>query len=353
MLKYGNRKPLYLINKLTMAKKPANTACKNLIYANLRKTLALLFGGLAFNSNAAEQPFPARPLRFIVPFAPGGGTDIAARIFATNLTQRLNQNVVIDNRPGAAGTIGVEITANAVPDGYTICLISASHAINAATNSGLPYDLGRDVQGVSQMTSAFLIVVVHNAVPVKSIRELIEYAKANAGRINYGSSGTGGISHLAGAMFAHMTATAMVHIPYRGEAAALTDLLASRTQLQFASPLNARPHILGGRLRALAVTAGKRSTASPELPTVAEAGIPGYEVEQWYGVVTSPRVPRAIVDKLAAEFAVSARAADLVQRLKSDGLDAVTSKPEVFGQHVRNEIAKWRKLVNDAGIQLQ
>ena len=302
---------------------------------------------------AQEPPFPTRPIRFIVPFAPGGGTDIAARIFAANLSQRLSQNVVIDNRPGAAGTIGVEITANAAPDGYTLCLISASHAINSATNANLPYDLGRDVQGVSQITSAFLIVVVHNALPVKSVRELIDYAKANAGKLNYGSSGTGGISHLAGAMFAHMTGTAMVHVPYRGEAAALTDLLAARTQLQFASPLNARPHILGGRLRALAVTAARRSAASPELPTVAEAGVPGYAVEQWYGVVTSPRVPRPAVDKLSAEFAVSARAPEVVQRLNADGLDAVASKPDEFSRHVRSEIAKWRKLVKDAGIQLQ
>ena len=164
---------------------------------------------------------------------------------------------------------------------------------------------------------------------------------------------SGGISHLAGAMFAHMTGTSMVHIPYRGEAAALTDLLAARTQLQFPSPLNARPHILAGRLRALAVTAGKRSAASPELPTIAEAGIPGYEVEQWYGVVTSPRVARATVDKLSAEFALSARTADLVQRLQTDGLEAAASRPDVFTQHIRTEITKWRKLVNDAGLKLQ
>jgi tripartite-type tricarboxylate transporter receptor subunit TctC len=260
---------------------------------------------------------------------------------------------VVDNRPGAAGTIGVDLTANAAPDGYTICLVSASHAINSATNTNLPYDLGRDVQGVSQITSAFLIVVVPNTLPVKSVRELIDFAKANPARLNFGSSGTGGISHLAGAMFAHMTGTSMVHIPYRGEAAALTDLLAGRTQLQFASPLNARPHIMGGRLRALAVTATKRSAASPDLPTVAEAGVTGYAVEQWYGVVTSPRAPAAAVARLAAEFAISARAPEVAQRLNADGLDAVTSTPAAFSLHIRNEIAKWRKLVADAGIQLQ
>ena len=318
------------------------------------RCIALLLCCLA--TAVAAQPsasYPNRPIRFIVPFAPGGGTDIAARLFAANISQRIAQNVVIDNRPGAAGGIGVELTAHAPADGYTICLVSASHAINAATFSALPYDLGKDVRGVSQITSAFLIVVVHSSVPVKTVRELIDYARGNPGRINYGSSGSGGISHLAGAMFAHLTGTSMTHIPYRGEAAALTDLIASRTQLQFASPLNARPHLAGGRLRALAVTATKRSAAMPELPTVAEAGVAGYAVEQWYGVVTAAQVAPGVVEKLAREFAVSARSPELVQRLNGDGLDAVASPPEIFSAHIKSEIAKWRKLIRDAGIQLQ
>ena len=297
--------------------------------------------------------FPLKAIRFIVPFAPGGGTDIAARLFAASMSRRMGQNVIVDNRPGAAGTIGVDITAHSAPDGYTICLVSASHAINSATSNNLPYDLAKDVQGVSQITSAFLIVVVHNTLPVKSIRELVDYAKADADRINYGSSGSGGISHLAGAMFAHMTGSRMVHVPYRGEAAALTDLLASRTQLQFASPLNARPHIAGGRLRALAVTASRRSSAYPELPTVADAGLPGYDVEQWYGVVTALHAPRSAVATLAAEISAAARDAGLIQRLHSDGLEAVTNKPDEFGAHLRREISKWRKLVADAGIELK
>ena len=301
----------------------------------------------------AAQPYPAKPIRFIVPFAPSGGTDIAARIYAASLTPRLGQNVVVDNRPGAAGSIGVELTAHAAPDGYTLCLVSASHAINSATNSRLPYDLARDVRGVSQITSAFLIVTVHATLPVKSVRELIDYARANPDRLNYGSSGTGGISHLAGAMFAHLTGTAMTHVPYRGEAAALADLLAARTQLQFASPLNARPHLAGGRLRALAVTAAKRSAASPELPTVAEAGVPGYTVEQWYGVVAAARVPPAVLATLSEAFAQAARAPEVAQRLNADGLDAVASSPDAFTRHLRDEIAKWRKLVADAGLQLQ
>ncbi len=302
---------------------------------------------------AVAQTFPSRPVRFIVPFAPGGGTDIAARVYASDLSRRLGVNMVIDNRPGAAGAVGVELAANATPDGYTICVVSASHAINSATNRNLPYDLAKDVQGVSQITSAFLVLTVHPSLPAKSVRELIAYARANDGKLNYGSSGTGGISHLAGAMFAHMTHTTLVHIPYRGEAAAISDLLAGRTQLQFASPLNAAPHIATGRIRALAVTSDKRSPAAPDIPTIAEAGLPGYEVSQWYGVVTSARTPPALVKRLAAAFAQSANAPQVKQRLASDGLDTVSSTPERFSAHIRAEIGKWRKLVQDAGLDLQ
>ena len=307
---------------------------------------------IAFAFPVVGQTYPARPIRFIVPFAAGGGTDIAARVYASDLSRSLGTNVVVDNRPGAAGAIGVELTANATPDGYTICVISASHAINSATNRNLPYDLAQDVQGVSQITSAFLVLVVHPSLPVKSVKDLIAYARANDGKLNYGSSGTGGISHLAGAMFAHMTHAKLEHIPYRGEAAAITDLLSGRTQLQFASPLNAAPHITAGRVRPLAVTSVQRSPAAPEVPTIAEAGLPGYEVSQWYGVVTSANVPRVIVSRLSAAIAASASAPGVRQRLASDGLETVSSTPERFSAHVRAEIGKWRKLVQDAGLDL-
>lgn len=316
-------------------------------------SLALIAAPAGSSQLDAAHGFPAKPVHFIVPFAAGGGTDIVARTYAANMSQRLGENVVVDNRPGASGTVGVEMTANAIPDGYTICIISASNAINSATNSKLPYDLAKDVQGVSQVTSAFFVLVVHPSSPAKSVGQLIEYAKANPGKLNYGSSGTGGISHFAGAMFAHMSRTTLVHIPYRGEAAAITDLLGGQTQLQFSSLINANPHIRAGRLRALAVSAAKRTPAAPDLPTVAESGVPGYEVNQWYGVVASAKVPRAIINKLSAEFAASARAPDVTQRLQLDSVEAVSSKPEDFSAHIKSEIAKWRKLIKDAGLQLQ
>ncbi len=302
---------------------------------------------------ALAQSVVTQPVRFIVPFAAGGGTDIVARVYAANLSKRFGQNVVVDNRPGASGTVGVEMTAHAPADGRTICIISASNAVNSAVNTKLPYDLTRDVQGVSQVTSAFFVLVVRTDFPVRSVKELIAYAQANRGRLNYGSSGTGGITHLAGAMFAHLARISMEHIPYRGEAAAITDLLGGQTQLQFASPLNAAPHVAAQKLRPLAVTSGRRNKAMPDVPTIAEAAVPGYEVTQWYGVITSAQTPAATVQVLANAIAAAARDPELTQRLATDGVEAVSSAPRDFTAHIAAEVAKWRKLVKDAGLQLQ
>ncbi|MBI3938737.1 MAG: tripartite tricarboxylate transporter substrate binding protein [Betaproteobacteria bacterium] len=301
----------------------------------------------------AAHDFPNKPIRFIAPFVAGAGTDITARTVAQKLTERVGHQVIVDNRPGAAGSIGVDLTAKATPDGYTVSLISASHSVNAAINPKLPYELTRDLQAVSQMTSLGYLLVVHPSVPVKSVMELVAYAKANPGKLNYGSSGTGGLSHFAGTLFGYMSGTDLVHVPYKGGAAALNDLLGGRTQIQFATLLGTRSHIQAGRLRALAISTLKRSPAAPDIPTVSEAGLSGYEVNQWYGVVTSAKVPRAIVNKLAAEISASVHSPDVAQRLSSDGSMPVGSKPEEFGAHIRAEIAKWRKLVKDAGLRLQ
>jgi tripartite-type tricarboxylate transporter receptor subunit TctC len=309
--------------------------------------------GLTCAVPVLAQSVVTQPIRFIVPFAAGGGTDIVARVYAANLSKRFGQNVVVDNRPGASGTVGVDMTAHAAGDGRTICIISASNAVNSAVNTKLPYDLTRDVQGISQVTSAFFVLVVRADFPARSVKELISYAQANRGKLNYGSSGTGGISHLAGAMFAHLAHISMEHIPYRGEAAAITDLLGGQTQLQFASPLNAAPHVAGGKLRPLGVSTLRRNSAMPQVPTVAEAGVPGYEVTQWYGVITSAQTPAATVQTLANGFAAAARDPELSQRLAADGVEAVSSAPRDFSRHVAAEVGKWRKLVKDAGLQLQ
>lgn len=323
---------------------------KQRIFALVSSTGLVLTLGI--NANAADNP-DGKPIRFIVPFAAGGGTDIVARVYAAALTRQIGQNFVVDNRPGASGSVGVDITAKALPDGHTISIISASNAVNSAVNQKLPYDLTKDLQGVTQVTSAFLVLVVHQSLPVKSTKDLIAYAKTRSGKLNYGSSGTGGISHLAGALFTHLAKINIAHVPYRGEAAAITELLGGQTQLQFASPLNASSHLASGKLRALAITSNKRNAAMPDIPTVAESGIPGYEVSQWYGVITSAKVTGARVNRLSESFAIAANDPEIVQRLRKNGVDAVSSKPAVFQAHVKTEIGKWAKFIKEAELQLQ
>ena len=321
------------------------------------RVVALCAGaGLALPLAAAQadavKDYPNKPIRFIVPFTAGAGTDTTARTIAQKLSEMWGQQVVVDNRTGAAGAIGVDLTAQAAPDGYTICLISASNAVNSATNPKLPYDLTRDLQGVTQATTLFYIVYHHPSVPVKSIKELIAYAKANPGKLNFGSSGTGGLQHFAGELFNHMARVKMVHVPYKGTAGVTVAMLAGDVQVGFGTLFGVRPHITSGRLRALAITAGKRSPAVPDLPTVAEAGLPGYEVDQWYGVITSAKAPRPIVAKLSAAMAEALKSPEVVQRLSHDGSTPVGSSPEQFTAHIRSEIAKWRTLVKEAGLEL-
>lgn len=311
---------------------------------------------LSFSPHAqgdAAQSYPSKPVRFIVPFVPGGGTDLTARTIARQLTKKWKQQFVVDNRPGAAGSIAVAITANAQPDGYTLCLISASHTVNAAINPKLPYDLTKDLQAIAQATSLFYVVTVTAKLPVKSIKDLVAYAKANPGKLNYGSSGTGGLQHFAGTMFGYMAGVDIVHIPYKGGAASVQAAVSGETQIGFTTLTSAHPHMNSGRLRALAITAAKRSPAAPDLPTVTEAGIPGYEVDQWYGVVTGAKVDRALVHKLSAAINEAVHVPEVVKRFAGDGSTPVGSTPERFAAHIRSEIAKWRKLVKDAKLQMR
>jgi len=258
----------------------------------------------------------------------------------------------VDNRTGAAGSIAVELTKEANPDGYTICLISASHSVNSAVNSKLPYDLTKDLQGITQATSLFYAVYINPSVPAKSIKELIAYAKANPGKLNFGSSGTGGLQHFAGEMFNHMAGVKITHVPFKGSASAIIANLAGEIQVGYGTLFGVRPHWKTGRLRVLAITAGQRSAAAPELPTVAEAGVPGYEVDQWYGIITGAKVPRAIVNKLQAKIAEALKSPDLLKRLAANGSAPVGSTPEQFNAHIKSEINKWRQLAKDAHLQL-
>jgi tripartite-type tricarboxylate transporter receptor subunit TctC len=306
----------------------------------------------AFAADIARE-YPNRPIRFITPFVAGAGTDTTARTIAQKLSETWGQQVIVDNRTGAAGAIGVDLTAKAVPDGYTICLISASHSVNSATNPQLPYDLTKDLQAVTQASSLFYVVYHHPSVPVNSIKELIAYAKANPGKLNFGSSGTGGLQHFAGEMFSHLAKIKMVHVPYKGTAAVTTAMLSGDVQVGFGTLFGVRPHMQSGRLKVLAITAGKRSPAAPELPTVIEAGLPGYEVDQWYGVLTTAKVPLPIVRKLNAAIGEALKQPDVVKRFAADGSTPVGSTPEQFSAHIKAEIAKWRKLAKEANLELQ
>jgi tripartite-type tricarboxylate transporter receptor subunit TctC len=327
-------------------------------YLNMTVRAAAIACAVAAPALAAAQPgsaqgYPSKPIRFIVPFAPGAGTDTTARTLALKLSEAWGQQVVVDNRTGAAGAIGVDLTAKAIPDGYTICLISASHSVNSAVNSKLPYDLVTDLAAISQASSLFYVVYHNPSIPVKSIKELVAYAKANPGKLHFGSSGTGGLQHFAGEMFNYMAGIKLVHVPYKGTAAVIPAMLAGDVQVGFGTLFGVRPHLPSGRLRALAVTTGKRTPAAPELPTVMEAGVPGYEVDQWYGVLTSAKVPAPIVRKLNAAINEALKSPDVVKRFSADGSTPTGSTPEQFSAHIRSEIAKWRKLVKEAKLELQ
>jgi len=321
-------------------------------------TTALLTGACLVQPLAAAQidaakDYPTKPIRFIVGVTAGGGNDITARTIAHKLSEAWGQPVIVDNRPGASGVIAVDLTAKAVPDGYVICAISAAATVNSAVNPKLPYDLTQDLGPISQATSLFYVLYHGASFLVKSIRELITYAKANPGKINYGSTGAGSSQHLAWEMFNHMTGVKLVHVPYKGGAAAITAALAGEIQVGFSGLITIRPHMQAGRLRVLAITAKKRSPAVPDLPTVAEAGVPGYEVDQWIGVVTGAKVSPAIVRKLNAGITAALKSPDVVQRLAADGSTPVGSSPAEFGAHIKSEIAKWRKLVKDTSLVLQ
>ena len=311
--------------------------------------LALLPGVAVAQAN---QNYPAKPVRLIVPFVAGAGTDITGRTVAQKLTERFGHQVVVDNRPGAAGAIGVDLTAQAAPDGYTLCLISASHAVNSATHPKLPYDLLRDLQAVSQATSLFYVLYVNGTVPVKSAQELVAYARANPGKLNFGSSGTGGLQHLAGEMFNHLAGVKIIHVPYKGGAAVITDSLAGNIQVGYGTLLSLRIHFKTGRLRGLGITAAQRSPAAPELPTLAESGLRSYEVDQWYGVITSSKVPRGIVDRIAAGMGEGLKEPDVTKRLSAEGSIPVGGTPDAFAALIRSEIGKWRKLAQDARLTL-
>jgi tripartite-type tricarboxylate transporter receptor subunit TctC len=299
----------------------------------------------------AVKDYPNKPVRLIGPFTPGAGTDTTARLIAKHLGEQWKQQVVVDNRTGAAGAIGVDLTAKAAPDGYTICLISASMHVNSATNANLPYDLTKDLQGISQATSLFYVMYINSSVPAKNVQEIIAYAKANPGKLNYSSSGTGGLQHLAGELFDYLAKTKMTHVPFKGTAAGVIANLSGEVQVGFGTLFGVRPHMLTGKLRGLAITASKRSTAV-DLPTVAESGVPGYNVDQMYGIIGSAKIPKPLISKINAGIVTALKDPEVSKKLIADGSTPVGSTPEAYTATIRAEVDKWRKLAKAANLQL-
>jgi len=322
----------------------------------VRRLFPVLLAAFASTAALAQtaSTYPVKPIRWIVPFPPGGGNDTIARLVGQKLSAALGQQVIVDNRPGAGGTIGAEAAAKSPADGYTMFLAGvATHGINPNLRKKLPYDAIKDFHAVSLIASAPLLVVVHPSLPTKSVKELIALAKARPGQINYASNGAGGSSHLAVELFDMMTGVRMMHIPYKGLTPALTDLLSGEVQVMFSSAVAMLPQVKAGRLRAIAMTGSKRSAAIPNIPTVAESGVPGYETGSWYGVVVPAGTPKAAIDRLSREIQTIVKAQDITSKLNEEAVIPVGSTPEAFDKHIRAELARWAKVIKSAKIELE
>ena len=312
--------------------------------------IAIAFFALAVH---AQAPYPNKPVRLVVPFPAGGTTDILARAVAQKLTETMGQTVVIDNRPGAGGNIGAELVAKAPPDGYTLLMGTVgTHAINASLYARMPYDHVRDFAPVILVAGVPNVLVIHPSVPVNSVQELIAYGKANPGKLNFASSGAGTSIHLAAELFKTMSGVQMTHVPYKGSAPALADLLGGQVQLMFDNLPSALPHIKSGKLKALAVTSLQRSTTVPDLPTIAESGLPGFDANSWFGILAPAGTPKEIIDRLNSEVAKWLASPEAREKLASQGAIPAGRSPEDFAQHIAAETAKWQKVVKESGAKV-
>jgi tripartite-type tricarboxylate transporter receptor subunit TctC len=303
-------------------------------------------------SGAYAQTYPSKPIRFVVPFAAGGGSDLVARTVAAKITEALGQAVVVDNRAGAAGTIGADIAAKSPPDGHTLLLGSNGPlAINPSLYTKLPYDAARDFSPISLVTIMPFLLVTHPSLPVKSVKELVTLAKSKPGQLNYGSPGSGSTTHLANELLKSMTGMQITHVPYKGVAPAATDLISGQVQMMSGDLSTLLPHVRSGRMRAIAVTAARRSSLLPEMPTVAESGVPGYEVSGWFGVLVPAATPQAIVERLNVAIVKGLAASDARERLGAFGGEVAVGTPEQFAAHIRTEAAKWSELIKALGLK--
>ncbi|MCE9642221.1 MAG: tripartite tricarboxylate transporter substrate binding protein [Betaproteobacteria bacterium] len=314
----------------------------------LAAALALAPVGFAV---AHAQTYPDRPIRMIVPFAPGGGTDIVSRLVAQRLADSIKQSIVVDNRAGGAGNIGAELVARASPDGYTLLVGSATILAVNPVIFKVSYNPSRDFAPITLLGSQPHLMVVHPSVPANSVREFVALAKEKSLKLNYGSSGTGGPAHLGGELFKIVAGIDMLHIPYKGTGPAVIDLVGGQLQVGLLSLASSMPHVKTGRLRALAVTSPKRAVVAPELPTIAESGYPGFEVRSWYGLLAPAGTPKAIIDKLSSQIASVLRQPEVIAKLAGDGAEPGGDTPAEFAAYIKNEAERWGKVVKTAGIR--
>lgn len=302
---------------------------------------------------AATKAYPAKPIRYIVAFAPGGPTDTIARAIGQKLQEAWSQTIIIDNRPGAGGNIATEIAAKSAPDGYTIFGGTVSNAINHSLYGKLPFDFLRDFAPVTQTYSTGLILAVHPSLPVKSVRELIALAKSRPGELSFSSSGVGGTPHMSGELFNAMAGVKMVHVPYKGSAPAMNDLLGGQIQLTFDNMLTVTPQVKAGRLRGLAVTSLKRHALVPELPTIDESGLKGFEVRSWNSVVVPAGTPKDIIGRLNGEIGRILRMPDVREKFAAQGLELVPGTPEELAAFIRKDIERWAKVIQVSGARAE
>lgn len=325
---------------------------KQIGYVFLVAALAAAHGN-AYSQHKSVDAYPTKPIRILVGFAPGGGSDLLSRLIGQKMSERWGQAVVTDNRPGAGGTIALDLAAKAAPNGYTLLVISGSQITNATLVTRVPFDIRTTYSPITQLTSQPYVLLVHPSVEAKTVKELVAYAKANPGRLNYASSGTGSSAHLGMELFSALAHVKMVHVPYKGSGQALIDLIGGQVQLLLASAISAAPNLKSGKVRALGVTSAKRSRNMPDLPTIAEAGVPGFDVTGWYGIVAPPATPRALVDKLNRELVTLIDDPSVEDKLAADGAEAAPSTPAQFQKTIRDEIDKWTQLVQANSIKLE
>jgi tripartite-type tricarboxylate transporter receptor subunit TctC len=322
---------------------------------NSRKLATALAGAacLLLAQGASAQTFPTKPIRFFMPYPPGGSSDILARPIAHEMSKSLGQQVLIDYKPGGGSTIGADYIAKSAPDGHTLVMLLTAHAINATLMPKLPYDTLKDFSSITLAATLPLVVVVHAESNIRSLPELIAAAKANPGKLNYGSAGPGNTTHLAVEYFKSVVGVDIVHVPYKGSAPAIAGLLARDIDLMFDSLSSSLSQIKGGKFRALAVSTAKRSSVLPQVPTIQESGVPNFDISVWYGIFAAARTPAPIVQKLNAEIIKAMAAPDTRQRIEGYGYQIVGSTPEQLDAHVKSEIARWGKVIKESGAKFE